>query len=147
MALACSIKVTTDREKRKGFQLSRSVPSFRTFDGARLFAAKESASWQTLNISSSRTGLLFFRALFGTVLHTFRFGRYKMGLFVKRLDLTRPGFSTSGMQQGNKNLTRPTNLHLLFPALENSAFTDRSVDEPAKPPGLELPCRAFLPVF
>ncbi len=37
--------------------------------------------------------------------------------------------------------------HLLFPASLGRAPADRSVDEPAKVSGIELPCRAILPVL
>ncbi len=42
-----------------------------------------------------------------------------------------------------KNLARPTNLHLFFPAFHNNAFTNSSTYKPAEFPDLKLPGRTL----
>jgi hypothetical protein len=44
------------------------------------------------------------------------------------------------------NFAVSTYFHLLFPAFLGCALADRSIDEPAKVPGIKLPCGAILPV-
>lgn len=55
------------------------------------------------------------------------------------------GIAAKVRHHGPESVASPAHGHLLLPASLPFSVTDRSVDKPAKPPGLEFPGRAMPP--